>query len=104
DIANQLGVSTALVSYVLNDQKKGRINLETANKIKELAKSLNYFPNQIAKSLKSDRTYVIGLVIADISNLYYSNIARFIEDKSNKHNYNVVFGSADESAKKFQEL
>src|SRR5690606_29253325 len=104
DIAKELGVSTALVSYVLNDKHPGRINQETARRIKDLAIKLNYRPNHIAKSLKKDRTFTIGLIIADISNLFYSNIARYIEDECKKHNYNVIFGSADENAEKFKEL
>ena len=69
-----------------------------------MAKTLNYFPNQIAKSLRKDQTLTIGLIIADISNLFYSNIVRYIEDESKKHNYNVIFGSMDENADKFREL
>jgi len=104
DIANELQVSTAVVSYVLNNKYKGRISEAKATQIKTMAKKLNYFPNQIAKSLKKDRTFTVGLIIADISNLFYSNIARYIEDESKKHNYNVIFGSADENADKFKEL
>lgn len=104
DIANELGVSTAVVSYVLNDKYEGRISEVKAQEIKETAKKLNYFPNQIAKSLKKDRTFTIGLIIADISNLFYSNIVRYIEDESKKHSYNVIFGSTDENPEKFKEL
>ena len=104
DIAKQLGVSTALVSYVLNNKFLDRINPNTAKRIRELAEELQYQPNQIAKSLKISRTLTIGLIIADISNLFYSSIARVIEDAANKHRYKVIFGSADESLKKFEEL
>ncbi len=104
DIANEMGVSTAVVSYVLNNKYEGRISEAKANEIKNIAKKLNYFPNQIAKSLKKDRTFTIGLIIADISNLFYSSIARYIENESKKYNYNVIFGSADENADKFNEL
>src|SRR5690606_23589850 len=104
DIAKQLGVSTALVSYVLNNKFLDRINPDTARRIKELADELQYRPNQIAKSLKISRTLTIGLIIADISNLFYSSIARVIEDAAKKHHYNVIFGSADENLEKFEEL
>lgn len=104
DIATQLGVSTALVSYVLNNKFSGRINVDTAKKIKELAQSLNYRPNHVAKSLKKDKTFTIGLIIADISNLFYSSVTRFIEDESRKHKYHVIFGSADENAERFRAL
>lgn len=104
DIADALGVSIAIVSYVLNNKHEGRVSEYKANQIKEMAKKMNYFPNQIAKSLRKDKTYTLGLIIADISNLFYSNIARYIEDESKRHNYNVIFGSADENADKFKEL
>lgn len=104
DIANELGVSTAVVSYVLNDKYEGRISEIKAQEIKDTAKKLNYFPNQIAKSLKKDRTFTIGLIIADISNLFYSNIVRYIEDESKKHSYHVIFGSTDENPDKFKDL
>lgn len=104
DIATQLGVSTALVSYVLNDKYPDRISAVTAQKIRDLAAQLQYQPNQIAKSLKNAKTFTIGLIIADISNRFYSSIARFIEDEAKLHNYNVIFGSADENITKFEEL
>ena len=52
DIAKEVGVSTALVSYVLNNLKEGRIRKEIAERIREVAKRLNYRPNQVARSLK----------------------------------------------------
>ncbi len=100
DIANKVGVSTALVSYVLNDQKSGRIRKEVVIKIKETAKALNYRTNQIARSLKLKKTFTIGLIVADISNPFFSSLARIIEDEADKKNYTVIFGSADEDAEK----
>jgi LacI family transcriptional regulator len=104
DIAQQLGVSTALVSYVLNNQLEDRINKDTAEKIKQLAAELHYQPNHIAKSLKNNKTFTIGLILADISNPFSATLARIIEDEAKKNNYTVIFGSADESAKKSQDL
>lgn len=104
DIAKAAGVSTAVVSFVMNNKYAGRVSEAKAQEVKAIAEQLDYTPNQIAKSLKKDRTYTIGLIIADISNLFYSNIARYIEDASKKYQYNVLFGSADENADKFKEL
>lgn len=75
DIAQNVGVSTALVSYVLNNQKEGRIGKEVAQKIREVAKQLNYRTNQIAKSLKTNKTATIGLIVSDISNPFSSALA-----------------------------
>lgn len=100
DIAKEVGVSTALVSYVLNNLKQGRIRKEIAEKIKEVAQRMNYRPNQIAKSLKTSKTYTLGLIVADISNPFSSTLARIVEDEAEKFNYTVIFGSSDESEQK----
>src|SRR5579859_6859143 len=99
DIARHVGVSTALISYVLNN-KNERVSPEMAEKIRKAAAELNYRPNLIAKSLKSGRTNTLGLIVADISNPFFSNIARIIEDEAKKFGYTVIFGSSDESVEK----
>lgn len=105
DVANYLGVSTALVSYVINNkEKEARVSEKMAKKIRKAVIKLNYQPNQIAKSLKSGRTNTIGLIVADISNPFFSSIARIIEDEAGKKGYVVIFGSNDESAEKSQDL
>lgn len=100
DIAKEVGVSTALVSYVMNNLKEGRISKEIAQRIREVAQRLNYRPNQIAKSLKTSKTYTMGLIVADISNPFSSTLARIVEDEAGKVNYTVLFGSSDESESK----
>jgi len=88
DVAKYLGVSTALVSYVINGkEKEARVSDKMVKKIREAVVKLNYQPNQIAKSLKSGRTNTIGLIVADISNPFFSNIARIIEDEARKKGY-----------------
>lgn len=75
-----------------------------AQRIRKAAAELNYKPNLIAKSLKSGKTNTIGLIVADISNPFFSNIARVIEDEAKKYGYIVIFGSSDESAEKSEDL
>ncbi len=104
DIAQKVGVSTALVSYVLNNQKVNRINKELAQKIKDTAKELDYRPNQLAKSLKTAKSLTIGLIVSDISNPFFSNIARIIQEEADNSKYTVLFGSSDESAHKSAQL
>jgi len=104
DIAGQLGVSVALVSYVLNGKKTDKINAGTAARIKDLAAKMNYSPNQIAKSLKMNRTHTLGLIVADISNLFYSSIAKYIEEQANLHGYQVIYGSAHEDPDRFNSI
>lgn len=105
DIARRLGVSTALVSYVVNGKaKEARVGDAMAERIRKTAVELNYLPNQVAKSLRSGRTHTIGLVVADISNPFFSALARIIEDEAAKYGYIVVFGSSDENAEKSAKL
>ncbi|MFL9483666.1 substrate-binding domain-containing protein [Chitinophagaceae bacterium LWZ2-11] len=104
DVAIRAGVSTALVSYVLNGRLTNRISKEAAAKIKKAAKDLNYRPNRIAQSLKMQRTFTIGLIVADIANPFSGQIARVIEDEAHKKGYTVIIGSSDEQPLKSQAL
>ncbi len=99
------GVSTALVSYVLNGkEKESRVGQEIAQKIRQIAADLNYQPNHLAKSLRSGKTHTIGLIIADISNPFFANIARVVEDEAKRNGYTVIIGSSDENADKSRDL
>jgi len=104
DIAAKAGVSTTLVSYVLNNQKVDRINKLTAQKIRDTAKQLNYSANQLARGLKTNKTFTIGLIVSDISNPFSANLARIIEDEAEKYQYTTIFGSSDEDIGKFEKL
>lgn len=101
DIAEKVGVSTALVSYVLNGlEKEKRVGPEVVKKILAAAKELKYKPNQIARSLRRGSTNTIGLIVADISNPFFGQLARVIEDEAAKIGYTVIFGSSDEDCYK----
>lgn len=105
DIASRVGVSTALVSYVLNGkEKEARVGVEMAGKIRKVAKELNYQPNLIAKGLKSGQTKTLGLIVADISNPFFSSLARIIEIEAKKNGYTVLFGSSDEDLENSKNL
>jgi LacI family transcriptional regulator len=105
DIANKVGVSIALVSYVMNGQeKKKRVGAEIVKKIRQAAEELNYQPNQIARSLRIGSTKTIGLIVADIANPFFGQLARIIEDEASNFGYTVVFGSSDEDDFKSEAL
>ncbi|MBS9464173.1 LacI family DNA-binding transcriptional regulator [Flagellimonas sp. 389] len=104
DIAKKAGVSIATVSYVLSKQKNSGVSEEVSDKIRKIAKELNYRPNQIAKSLQSGKSHTIGLIVADISNPFFAQIARIVEDEAKKNGYTVIFGSSDEKASKSGDL
>lgn len=105
DIANQLGVSASLVSYVLNGHaKKMRVSDEVARQVIATAKKLNYQPNQIAKSLKSRKTQTIGLIVAEINYRYTTGIVRAIELEAKKNGYTVIIGNSHEDLASLHEL
>lgn len=105
DIATKVGVSTALVSYVLNNQEEEkRVGKEIAAEIRKAAIALNYTPNQIARSLKTKKTNTIGIVVADIDYKYTSGVMKAIEAECQKLNYTVIYGSSGESADNFNRI
>ncbi len=80
EIAKLLNISSTTVSRVLNDKaEKYRISEKTAKLVREKARQLNFLPNQIAQNLRLQRTNTIGLVIPDISNPFFANLARTVE-------------------------
>ena len=101
DIAKKAGVSTALVSYVLNGKHGGhRVSEDLAIKIRNIADELNYQPNEIARSLRKGTTKTVGLVVADIANPFFGHLARCIEDEALKLGFMVIMGSSDEDSEK----
>ena len=82
DIAKIANVSKATVSYVLND--KPGVSDKVRSKIKNIIDEYNYVPNSAARGLAGEKTHFIGLVIPDISDMFYANIIRGVEKTSNK--------------------
>jgi LacI family transcriptional regulator len=105
DIANQLGVSASLVSYVLNGHaQKMRVGEEMARQIIATAEKLHYQPNQIAKSLKSKKSQTIGLIVGEIHYGFTTGIVRAIELEAKKNGYTVVIGNSREDLGSLREL
>lgn len=105
DIASKVGVSVALVSYVLNGQEKEkRVGAEVVKKIWQAARELNYQPNQIARSLRMKSTMTIGLIVADIANPFFGHMARILENEAADHKYTLIFGSSEEDKNKSESL
>ncbi|MDD3787898.1 MAG: LacI family DNA-binding transcriptional regulator [Petrimonas sp.] len=96
-IANELGVSIATVSLVLNGKNKnGRVSQGMSQKIIDKAAELNYVPNNFAKSLKMGRSKTIGLIVADISNVFFGSLALHIQICAEKAGYTVFIGNTNE--------
>lgn len=101
DIAKKAGVSIATVSKVING--KGKISKATKDHVIEVMKNLNYHPSTIASALAGKKTFTLGLLIPDISNPYFAEMARAIEDRSNQLGYSVVICNTDNNDHKIEE-
>ncbi|MFZ9661739.1 MAG: LacI family DNA-binding transcriptional regulator, partial [Chitinophagaceae bacterium] len=96
DIANRAGVSTTTVSFVLNGKaKEKRISNDLKDQILAIAAELNYRPNHVARGLRTGKTNTIGLMVEDISNPFFANLAKIIEDEADKVGYTVMFCSTE---------
>ena len=105
DIAESLGVSKALVSLVLNDKGDERgINRTTQEKVRLKAKELNYIPNQYARGLRIGRTNTIGVIVPDISNIFYGKLCKSIEQEAYIRGYNLIISNTYEDAQKEKKL
>ncbi len=101
DVAREAGVSIATVSRVLNDIDV--VNEDTKKKVLDAIKKLGYRPNIVARSLKTQRTKTIGILLPDISNQFYPEIVRGAEDVSNIYDYNIILCNSDLDIEKEKE-
>lgn len=105
DIAKHLGVSIATVSFVLNGKaKEHRISDALAARVLKYVEEVGYKPNQLAKSLRTGRTHVIGLIIEDISNPFFATVAWLIERHAFARGYRILYCSTDNETAKAQDL
>ncbi|MEN8137089.1 MAG: LacI family DNA-binding transcriptional regulator [Bacteroidota bacterium] len=105
DIATKLNVSVSLVSFVMSGKwKEKRVSPELAKRVMQTAKKMGYQPNSTARALRTGKTGVIGLVVADISNPFYGKIAREIENEASKLGLQLMFASSDENLLKFKKI
>lgn len=94
DVAKQAGVSIATVSHVINETRF--VREETQRKVLDAIEALNYHPNAAARGLVTNSTRKIGLVVSDITNPFFTAVARGVEDETNQHRYNTIFCNTDE--------
>lgn len=96
DVAHHAGVSTATVSRVLNGHAAP--TPETRVRVLAAIDELGYRPNALARSLRTTATKTFGLLISDLVNPFFAEIARAVEEEARAHGYCVVLANADESA------
>jgi LacI family transcriptional regulator len=105
DIAKELNISITTVSFIINGKaKEKRISPELTKKVMKLVSELNYVPNQLAKSLRTGKTHIIGLIVEDISNTFFASVARLIEERANDEGYKIIYCSSDNDSVKTSEL
>ena len=97
DIAKKTGVSVSTVSRVLHDNsQKYKISEETQVKIKEAAKGFGYRVNALARGLRLQKTFEIGVIVPDISNPFFSAVIKSVAGELRKRNYNFIVYDSDE--------
>ncbi|MFE2374445.1 LacI family DNA-binding transcriptional regulator [Streptomyces sp. NPDC059398] len=94
DVAAGAEVSVATVSRVLNGHPSVRPGTRT--RVMAAVEALGYRPNAVARSLRTQQTRTLGLVISDVLNPYFTELARSVEDEARAHGYSVIIGNADE--------
>lgn len=105
DIARELGVSTTTVSFVLNGKaKEKRLSAALTQKVLDYVAEVGYRPNELAKSLRTGKTNILGLVIEDISNPFFANIARYIEHQAYSRGYRIIYCSTENNTAKTLEF
>ena len=103
DIAREVGLSTTAVSLVLND-RPCKISAENRRRIKEVARRKRYIPNQIARSLVTQHSQTMGLVVPNIESRFFSSLARRLERGCRERGYALFITSSDDSATNDSEL
>ena len=102
DIAERVGVSTALVSMYLNDHPLARMAEDTKRKIDEAVREMNYQPSVTARSLKKGKSKTLGLVIADIASVYSGFSSETLLDEADKRGYQLLISVTRFSKEKEQ--
>lgn len=101
DVAKAAGVSPATVSRVVNETTaEYPVRPDTRTRVMTAIDSLGYRPNEMARSLLLKKSGLVGLIVPDISNPYYPDVSRGVEDVANANGYKVMFCSTDRSAEK----
>lgn len=99
DIAKLSGVSIATVSMIVN-KKDDRISGATRARVLKVIEDYGYVPNRVASSMITKTTKTIGLIIPDIANPFFPEIARGVEDKANAEGYTVILCNSDNKTAK----
>ncbi len=98
DVAREANVSMATVSRVVNGNPN--VKPATRKKVNEVIERLGYRPNAVARGLASKKTTTVGVIIPDISSIFYAELARGIEDIATMYKYNIILSNSDSNQDK----
>lgn len=103
DVAQVAGVSRQTVSRAMND--KDEINLETKKRVLQTIQALGYKPNRLAQGMVTQRTFTVGLVVGNITNPFFPEVTRGVQDLAQSNGFNVFLCNTDDKAEvELQEL
>jgi len=100
DIAERAGVSAATVSRVLSPEGSARVSPETSRKVFEASANLGYEPNNLPAKMRFNRSKVIGIVVSDIENPFFTTLIRACESEAHEHGYRLIVVNTDEDENK----
>lgn len=98
EVARLAGVSIATVSRVINN--RGSVKKETAEKVWEAVRLLNYQPNLLAQSLRSQQSKLLGLIVPDIESPVFARLAKYLEEMASKKGYSLIFCNTNDDPEK----
>jgi LacI family transcriptional regulator len=105
DLAKQLNVSPTTISFILNGKaEEKRISGELVARVLKQIEEVGYKPNSLAQSLRTGKTMIIGLMVENIANPFFANIARFIEEKAYNNGYKIIYCSTNNDSLKTKDL
>ena len=95
EIAEKANVSPATVSRVMN--KNGRYSKDTEERVLRIIEEYGYSPNQLARGLRLNRGQIVGIIVPDITNEFFSKLIQRIQNRLFEHDYPVVIYNTNES-------
>lgn len=98
DVAREANVSMATVSRVVNGNPN--VKPATRKKVLEVIDRLDYRPNAVARGLASKKTTTVGVIIPDVSNMFFASLARGIDDVATMYKYNIILANSDSNDQK----
>ena len=102
DVARLARVSVTTVSSIVNG--RGGISPEVTRRVEDAIATLDYHPNDVARGLKVNRTFTIGIILPDVSNPFFNDALRGIEPEARRNGYSVILCDSNEDPVQEQEL